>query len=86
MVKDRIDRAELGDKILALTQNAAEGSDPLREMAEMVLNFISEAEATAKIGAEVYERSEERATHRNGYRDCVFRGMLISVPMRCRSR
>ena len=38
MAKDRIDRAGLGDAILALTQNAPEGADPLREMAEMLLN------------------------------------------------
>jgi transposase-like protein len=82
MAKDRIDRAELGDKILALTQNAAEGSDPLREMAEMVLNFISEAEATGKIGAEAYERSEERATHRNGYRDRRFDTRLGTLQLR----
>jgi hypothetical protein len=49
MSKDRIDRAELGDKILALTQNAAEGSDPRREMAEMLLNFIGEAEAAGQV-------------------------------------
>lgn len=61
MAKDRIDRAELGDKILALTQNAAEGSDPLREMAEMVLNFISEAEAR-RLRTELHRTPETKRT------------------------
>lgn len=82
MAKDRIDRAELGDKILALTQNAPEGADPLREMAEMLLNFIGEAEATARVGAEPYERSEERGTHRNGYRDRRFDTRLGTMQLR----
>ena len=60
MAKDRIDRTELGDKILALTQNTPDGQDPLREIGEMVLNFISEAEAAAQVGAEPYERTDER--------------------------
>lgn len=82
MAKDRIDRAELGDKILALTQNAPEGADPLREMAEMLLNFISEAEATARVGAEPYERNDERGTHRNGYRDRRFDTRLGTMQLR----
>jgi len=82
MAKDRIDRAELGDKILALTQNAPEGTDPLREMAEMLLNFIGEAEATARVGAEPYERNEERGTHRNGYRDRRFDTRLGTMQLR----
>jgi transposase-like protein len=82
MAKDRIDRAELGDKILALTQNAPEGADPLREMAEMLLNFISEAEATTRVGAEPYERNDERGTHRNGYRDRRFDTRLGTMQLR----
>lgn len=82
MAKDRIDRTELGDKILALTQNTPDGQDPLREIGEMVLNFISEAEAAAQVGAEPYERTDERATHRNGYRDRRFDTRLGTLRLR----
>jgi transposase-like protein len=48
----------------------AEGAvDPLRAMAELVTDFLMEAEVTAKVGAEPHERSEERTTHRNGHRE-----------------
>lgn len=82
MAKDRIDRSELGDKILALTQNTPDGQDPLREIGEMVLNFISEAEAAAQVGAEPYERTDERATHRNGYRDRRYDTRLGTLRLR----
>ena len=82
MAKDRIDRSELGDKILALTQSTPDGQDPLREIGEMVLNFISEAEAAAQVGAEPYERTDERATHRNGYRDRRYDTRLGTLRLR----
>mgnify|MGYP001351669716 CR=1 FL=1 len=82
MAKDRIDRTELGDKILGLTQNTQEGEDPLREIAEMVLNFISEAEAAAQIGAEPYERNEDRSGLRNGHRDRRFDTRLGTLRLR----
>jgi len=66
MAKDRIDRNELADKLVA-TASAAE--DPVRAMAEMVLDFLMEAEVTQKVGAEPHERSEERSGYRNGHRD-----------------
>jgi transposase-like protein len=66
MAKDRIDREELASKLLE-TATAAE--DPLRAMAEMVADFLMEAEVSAKIGAEPHERSEDRTTHRNGHRE-----------------
>lgn len=66
MAKDRIDRNELADKLVE-TANSAE--DPLRAMAEMIADFVMEAEVTAKVGAEPHERSPERTTHRNGFRD-----------------
>jgi len=66
MAKDRIDRAELADKLL---ESATSAEDPLRAMAEMIADFLMEAEVTAKVGAERHERSAERTTHRNGYRD-----------------
>ena len=66
MAKDRIEREELASKLL---ETAARGSDPLREMAEMMAAFLMEAEVSEQIGAEPHERSAERSTHRNGYRD-----------------
>jgi transposase-like protein len=38
-------------------------------MAEMVLDFLMEAEVTQKIGAEPHERTEERTGYRNGHRE-----------------
>jgi putative transposase len=66
MAKDRIARDELADK---LVETATNTEDPLRAMAEMVADFVMEAEVTAKVGAAPYERNEERSTHRNGSRD-----------------
>ena len=66
MAKDRINRDELADK---LVERAAEAEDPLRTMAELITGFLMEAEVANKVGAEAHERSEQRTTHRNGYRD-----------------
>jgi putative transposase len=38
-------------------------------MAEMVLDFLMEAEVTQKVGADPHERSDERTGYRNGHRD-----------------
>lgn len=66
MAKDRIDRDELADK---LVEAAAKAEDPIRAMAEMITDFVMEAEVTAKIGAEPHQRSEERTGYRNGHRE-----------------
>jgi len=66
MAKDRIERDELTSKLVEMTQEA---EDPLRAMAEMITDFLMEAEVTAKVGAGTYERSAERTTHRNGHRE-----------------
>jgi putative transposase len=66
MAKDRIARDELADK---LVETATNTEDPLRAMAELVADFVMEAEVTAKVGAAPYERNEGRATHRNGSRE-----------------
>jgi putative transposase len=66
MAKDRIDRDELASKLM---ETAGSAEDPLRAMAELLTDFVMEAEVTAKIGAEAHQRSEERTTHRNGYRE-----------------
>jgi putative transposase len=66
MAKDRIDRNELLNKML---EAAKEAEDPLRAMAELITDFAMEAEVSAKVGAEPYERSGERVTQRNGHRE-----------------
>ncbi len=66
MAKDRIDRDELASKLIETSSSA---EDPLRAMAELITDFLMEAEVTAKVGAEPHERSAERTTHRNGHRD-----------------
>jgi transposase-like protein len=45
-----------------------EGADFLRESLRWVVQQLMEAEVTELIGAERGERSEDRLTHRNGYR------------------
>ena len=66
MAKDRIDRKELADKLM---EKATAAEDPLRTMAEMIVDFVMEAEVSAKIGAEPNERTDERTGYRNGHRD-----------------
>src|SRR5690348_4513884 len=46
----------------------SEGGDFLRESLRWLIKTLMEAEVSAQIGAERYERSDERATQRNGYR------------------
>ena len=66
MAKDRISREELADKLVNLAGSA---EDPIRAMAEMITDFVMEAEVSAEIGAEPYERAAECTTQRNGYRE-----------------
>jgi hypothetical protein len=57
MAKDRIERNELMAKIVA---TPGESDDPLRAMAELLADFVMEAEVTQKIRAVPHERSAER--------------------------
>src|SRR5215210_7764079 len=61
MTNDRLPLAELMAK--------ADDGDFLRSVAESVLQILMEADVEGVIGAARYERSGERATYRNGYRD-----------------
>jgi putative transposase len=45
-----------------------EHADVIRESVRLVVQELMEAEVAELIGAERGERSEDRATHRNGYR------------------
>ena len=42
------------------------------ELLEEVFNAILKAEATEQLGAQTYERTEDRLTYRNGYRTRSF--------------
>jgi putative transposase len=61
MTDDRLPLAELMAK--------ADDGDFLRSVAESVLQILMEADVEGVIGAARYERSGERATYRNGYRE-----------------
>src|SRR5207237_8368618 len=61
MTEERLVLAELLEK-------AGEG-DFLRAVAEAVLQLLMESDVEGLIGAGRYERSGERTTWRNGYRD-----------------
>ena len=64
MAKDRMD-------VLDLLRKEAHDTDIdfLREGLRMLVQAVMEAEVTSKTGAGLGERSPERLTHRNGYRD-----------------
>jgi transposase-like protein len=66
MAKNRIERDELVGKLMETIGSA---EDALRAMAEVMMDYLMEAEVTAKIGAEAFERTADRTTYRNGFRD-----------------
>jgi len=64
-----LDQSALSD--LAAALRSGEVIDLVREAVRIVCQELVEAEATAKIGAGLYERSETRTTERNGHRPRV---------------
>jgi putative transposase len=54
----------------------------LREVAGLAVRLAMDAEVSKQIGAQPYERREERATHRNGYRDRRWETRLGDVRLR----
>src|ERR1700709_134478 len=74
MNEDRLPLAEL----LAKTGDG----DFLRSVAEAVLQMLMEADAEGLIGGGRYERSGERTTWRNGYRDRTLDTRLGSLQLR----
>src|SRR5690348_11000660 len=64
-----------------LLQKAGDG-DFLRAVAEAVLQLLMEADVEGQIGAGRYERSGERATWRNGYRDRTLDTRLGQLQLR----
>jgi transposase-like protein len=56
--------------------------DVIRKGVELVLQALIEAEATRRIGAARYERSETRTTQRNGYRERLLTTKAGDVALR----
>src|SRR5215213_7398278 len=59
-----------------------EGVDLIRESVRMVMQELIEAEATERIGAARYERTESRATDRNGARPRLLATQAGDVELR----
>jgi putative transposase len=74
MTEDRLPLAELLAK-------AGDG-DFLRSVAEAVVQLLMEADVEGLIGAGRYERSAERQTHRNGFRDRALETRLGTLQLR----
>src|ERR1700710_1710440 len=74
MTEDRLPLAELLAK-------AGDG-DFLRSVAEAVVQLLMETDVDGLIGAGRHERSGERTTHRNGYRDRTLDTRLGSLRLR----
>ncbi|BAI74847.1 transposase (plasmid) [Azospirillum sp. B510] len=64
-----------------LLQKAGD-SDFLRAVAETVLQMLMEADVEGQIGAGRHERSAERQTYRNGYRDRALDTRLGTLNLR----
>jgi len=74
MTEDRMALVELAEKY-------ADG-DLLRELGQLVLQRLMEAEADARCGAGLHERSPERVNHRNGYRDRTLETRLGTLDLK----
>ena len=72
------------DTILPLTELLAKAGDPdfLRSAAEAVVQLLMETDVEGCIGAARHERTDERSTYRNGYRDRVLDTRLGSLQLR----
>jgi putative transposase len=56
--------------------------DFLREAVQLLMQQLIELEASQQIGAERYERTATRETHRNGYRQRLWATRVGEVPLR----
>ncbi|KAA0570076.1 IS256 family transposase [Azospirillum sp. Sh1] len=72
---------EDGMALADLLQKAGDG-DFLRAVAETVLQMLMEADVEGQIGAGRHERSAERQTYRNGYRDRALDTRLGTLNLR----
>jgi putative transposase len=67
--------------LIEAIQKADDGNF-LRALAETVLQIIMDADVEALIGAGRHERSADRLTYRNGYRDRTLETRLGSLSLR----
>lgn len=58
------------------------GEDFLRDLTEFMLNRIMEADVAQRINADRHERTDERETYRNGFRDRQFNTRLRTLDLR----
>ena len=77
MAEIKVSSASLLDKLLS----APEG-DFLRGAVEGFLQALMEADVSEQIGAGLYERTEDRKTQRNGYRDRTWDTRAGSLALR----
>ena len=57
-------------------------ADFMRDLMALILNKLMEAEVTAKIGADKYERTEERNNQRNGVRIRPYNTRLGTIDLK----
>lgn len=55
--------------------------EALRKLLEAVFNAILKAEASEQVGADLYERTDERQTYCNGYRERQFKTRVGSLEL-----
>jgi transposase-like protein len=70
--------------MLAYLRQAGAGLDPdfLREAVRVMSELLMEIEVKQQIGADRYERSEERTTYRNGYRERAWQTRVGEIPLK----
>jgi putative transposase len=72
------------EAILTYLRQVGAGLDPdfLREAVRVMSALLMEIEVKQQIGADYYERTEERMTYRNGYRDRDWQTRVGDVPLK----
>src|SRR5215469_142459 len=72
------------EAILTYLRQVGAGLDPdfLREAVRAMSTLLMEIEVKQQIGADRYERAEERATYRNGYRERDWQTRVGEVPLK----
>lgn len=77
MAKNRMDVSAFVGKLLE-----EDDADLLREGVKILAQALMEAEVSAHIGAEPYERSSERTAYRNGYRTRTWNTRVGTIELR----
>jgi putative transposase len=77
MARNRMDFNAFVGKLLEEEQ-----ADVLREGVRVLAQALMELEVSARVGAGLYERTEDRTTQRNGYRDRIWDTRVGTVELR----